>query len=238
MKDAELTIVIPLFNEAKTIAKVIGDWHAEADRLGIRHIIHIYDDASTDGSWNLLENLAPSSPWLRITRRPHSGHGPAIRQGYAEADTPWIFQVDSDDEIDTRVFSEFWKRRDDFDLLIGYRATPRESRVRHAVAWCARQAVRLCFGKTARDVNCPYRLLRRDALQAQMHRIPDTAFAPNVLICGLAARAGWRIFEAPVVCHFSRHRPSYLRHLRLLRAARQAFLDVVRVALHGGAGKA
>ncbi|MFH0879074.1 MAG: glycosyltransferase family 2 protein [Lentisphaerota bacterium] len=236
MSSTELTIIIPVYNEARTLQKVISDWHTEADRLGIRHLIHILDDDSTDGSFEQTEAWAQKESWLRITRRPHAGHGPAIRHGYESADSTWIFQVDSDDEIDTSAFAELWAHRDAFDLLIGYRSTPRLSRLRGFVAATARRSVNLLFGKTARDVNCPFRLVRTALLQRALPRIPVMAFAPNVLMAGLAAADGWRIYEAPVICRYEQYRPSYLRNMQLAKAASRAFRDLLQTALHARTG--
>ena len=59
---------------------------------------------------------------------------------------------------------------------------------------------------------------------------PD-AFAPNVILTGLACRAGLRIVEVPVPYRSRRTGASSIARLKLLRAAALSFLQTVRVAL-------
>ena len=78
----------------------------------------------------------------------------------------------------------------------GRTAPPLSSR--RMVSAGSRAAVHLLIGNGVRDVNSPYRLMRRDALRPLLDQVPDDAFAPNTLLSGLAARARLRILEVPV----------------------------------------
>jgi hypothetical protein len=94
----------------------------------------------------------------------------------------------------------------------------------------ARWSVRLLFGGRLRDVNAPYRLHRRTALARLLPRIPDDAFAPNVIIAGLAVREGLRIAEVPVPYRARRTGQSHIVRWKLWRAAATSLAQTVRVA--------
>src|SRR5207237_1359872 len=79
----------------------------------------------------------------------------------------------------------------------------------------ARWTVRLCFGAGVRDANAPYRLYRRAALERLLAAVSPDAFAPNVILTGLAYRAGLRIVEVPVPYRSRRTGASSIARLKL-----------------------
>jgi hypothetical protein len=82
-----------------------------------------------------------------------------------------------------------------------------------------------------RDVNSPYRLIRRGRLQELLQRLPGEPFAPNVILSGLAVREGLRIGEFPVPCHGRREGRSSLTPLRILKGSVRSFGETVGAAL-------
>ena len=142
-----------------------------------------------------------------------------------------MFQTDSDGEMGPESFPLVWERRHEADLVLGYRAGRAAPPARRLVTAVARWTVRLCFGAGVRDANAPYRLYRRAALERLLAAVSPDAFAPNVILTGLACRAGLRIVEVPVPYRSRRTGASSIARLKLLRAAALSFLQTVRVAL-------
>jgi hypothetical protein len=123
------------------------------------------------------------------------GHGPTISRGYRESIGEWVFQVDSDDEMTPASFGRLWACRASYDLVLGCRENRHSRLSRRILSSGSRAVVRLLFGKGLWDVNTPYRLIRRSALAAMLSRIPSRAFAPNVIMAGLAIRDRLRICQ-------------------------------------------
>jgi dolichol-phosphate mannosyltransferase len=224
----ELSVVIPVYNEAEAVTSVLEEWLAELERLGVSFEVVAYDDGSSDGSLALLESAAASEPRLRIVTHPNRGHGPTILRGYHEATGEWIFQTDSDGELTPEGFESLWQQRDGFDFLVGYRQGRRSSPSRAAVTALSRWVVAMLFGRRIRDVNVPYRLMRRSALVPLLAYLPDDAFAPNVLLSGLASQQGLRVAEAPVTQRPRRGGQGSLTSKRLW----QGVLKTLRDTLH------
>lgn len=196
--DPELSVVIPAYNEAAGIAGLVRAWTDEISSLGIAHEVLVYDDGSTDGTAGELERVAGERPAVRPASHPNRGHGPTVLRGYREARGAWVLQVDGDGEIAPEHFAALWARRDDGDLLLGRRVGRRDGAARAIVSTVARASVRLLFGGRVHDVNSPFRLVRRAALVGLLSQVPDQAFAPNVLLTGLACRRGLRVVEIAV----------------------------------------
>jgi len=222
-------VVLPVFNEAEALPSVLEEWLTEFDRLGIVVEIVAYDDGSSDGSFEALQAVAETEQRLRVVRHPNRGHGPTILRGYEEATGTWVFQVDSDGELSPDGFEALWLRRQDFDLLVGIRQRRKSSPARVAVTLLSRAVVATLFGRRVRDVNSPYRLMRRACLERMLPLLPGEPFAPNVLLSGLADSMGLRVFEVAVEQQPRRGGRVSLTSRRLWSGALRTLIDAIRV---------
>jgi len=230
----ELTVVMPAHNEEGAIPEAVATWAATLDALGIDYELRVYDDGSTDKTGAVLGELANRFPRIVVTSHANRGHGPTILRGYAEARGDWVFQTDSDGEMPASAFEALWARRHAYDFLLGYRVGPRANATRQLVTTVARLAVAALFRARLRDVNTPYRLMRRPWLQSAVSRVPPDLFAPNVVLAGLAARERLRIYEHPVPYHSRQGGPVRLIRGRLWRAAFRSLAQTAAVAFGRG----
>lgn len=221
---------MPVYNEEAALPGVLAAWTGELDRLGVDYRLSVYDDGSRDGTGRVLEEQERLHPRVVAHRHPNRGHGPTILRGYREAEGDWVFQVDSDGEMPPGGFESLWRRREDYDLLVGSRAGRKEPPVRFLITSVSRLTVRVLFGRGVRDVNAPYRLIRRDTLQRLLQELPGEPFAPNVILSGLAARAGIRIGEWPVPCEGRHGGRSSLTPVRILKGSVRSFLEALVAA--------
>jgi glycosyltransferase involved in cell wall biosynthesis len=226
-----LTVVMPVYNEEKAVAEVVRAWADELDRLGIDYELRVYDDGSRDRTGEVLETLSQELPRLLVTRHTNRGHGPTILRGYREARGEWVFQTDSDGEMEPDSFGKLWERRDGHDFLFGTRAGRQSTPARWLVTRVSRLAVRLLFGQGVRDVNTPYRLMRRERLAPLLAGLPDDLFAPNVILSGLAARERLRIWHTEVAHQGRRHGGGSLVSLRkIVKPAARSLRQTIDVA--------
>ena len=230
MTAPELSVIMPAYNEEATIAQTVESWAGDFARLAIACELRVYDDGSTDATGAQLEALRGSLPNLIVVHQRNRGHGPTVLRGYREARSRWIFQTDSDGEINPGGFVDLWRRRHDFDFLMGFRQGRRAPPARRLVTAGARWAIRLAFGANVRDANIPFRLMRRDRLVPLLAAVPASTFAPNVALVGLAAATGARLFEAPVSSRERAGGRSSLLRLKLLRAACRSALETAGIA--------
>jgi len=96
-----LSVVVPVFNEAATVDKVI-EAIGRQDLVGE---IIVVDDASSDGTWEKLQALPPSPVPVQLRRHPRNlGKGAALRTGFALATRPYVVIQDADLEYDPAVY--------------------------------------------------------------------------------------------------------------------------------------
>ncbi|HJQ82693.1 MAG TPA: glycosyltransferase family 2 protein [Candidatus Binatia bacterium] len=227
----DLSVVIPAYNEEGAIRSVVTSWDDELRALGVDYEIRVYDDGSRDGTGPALEALARERPRVVAIRQENRGHGPTILRGYREARGAWIFQVDGDDEMPASSFRTLWERREQADVVLGYRVERVSPAARRTITAVSRWTVRLLFGAGVRDVNTPYRLFRREALARLVAAVPGDTFAPNVILAGLAVRWGLRVVQLPVPHRGRRTGASSIMRFGMWMAAATAFAQTVRVAL-------
>lgn len=233
---AELTVVIPTFCEAGHIGEVLDAWHSTLESLHIDYVLCVYDDGSRDETLEILRHQARQRPRIEVEGHENRGHGPTILKGYRRARGEWVFQVDSDGEIAPDHFAALWSRREGYDLLLGRRRRSSQPPTRRLISAVSRFAVSLLFGDGVGDVNSPYRLMRGTSLRRLLPLIPADAFAPNVILSGLARRHGLRVLEHEVPVRPRAGGRSSLSGVRLWRGAWRALGETVRVARSPGPG--
>ncbi|HEV9036360.1 MAG TPA: glycosyltransferase family 2 protein [Puia sp.] len=195
----ELAIVIPVYNEEQNLRALFRDWQPVFKASGASYRIIAIDDGSADDSVRLLQSLQSENPVISIHTQPNSGHGAAILKGYRLAlDAEWVFQMDSDHQLDTGAFVRLWANRNDYDLLIAQRADRNASKGRRWISRFSTGMVRMLYGRGVTDVNSPYRLMRSQVLRSALEKIPAGSFAPNVLLTSWFILKKRRIFTTTV----------------------------------------
>jgi dolichol-phosphate mannosyltransferase len=205
---ADLSIVIPSFNEATHMQKVLDDWIGVCQKQGIDFEITIYDGGSTDATLDIVRATMQGSGLGLVALKvlPGVPHGPSILQGYREASADWVFQMDSDDAFGTDTFEDLWRRRDDFDILLGCRTGRRSNVSRRVVTLCGRLAIRALFNSRVAD-----------------------AVVPNVMLSGLAGSARLRLYQIEVEDTGAPVGTARLASFKLARVAVRSFVQVITV---------
>lgn len=161
-----LTVVLPCFNEAENVVDAVRRATVAAAAVSDAFEIVVVDDGSTDATAQLASRLADADPRVRlVVHVGNRGYGAALRSGIAAATMPWIFLTDADLQFDLGELAEFVPHADSADLLIGWRIARRDPAIRRANAAAWNWLVRQCFGLRVRDVDCAFKLMRRDVVQ-------------------------------------------------------------------------
>ncbi|MGD1103259.1 MAG: glycosyltransferase family 2 protein [Terriglobia bacterium] len=194
-----LTILMPARNEEEIIAAAVTEWHAEviAKLPGSRLLV--IDDGSTDGTPEVLGQLARTLPGFAFIRREvNAGHGPALLFGFRQVDSEFVFQTDSDRQHCPADFWRLWELRNQFDFVFGVRIKRQDGAFRQLVTALMRILNWLLWQVWISDANCPFKLMRAEALAAVLKHVPEDAFIPMVMVSILARRLRFRVTEVRV----------------------------------------
>jgi dolichol-phosphate mannosyltransferase len=218
-------VVMPAHNEAACIEEVVRAWLAA---LPADAELEVVDDGSTDATATLLAAL--HDPRLRVVRQPNRGHGPTIAGAYRRAcddGVPWVFQTDSDGQLDPADFGRLWALRETAPFVHGVRAVRHDPAHRRVISSISAVWLRALFGVSVKDPNVPFRLLRTDALAPLLDRLPADTFAPNLFLSAMAAP----LVEVEVRHHARAGGQTHLPGATLLRRCVQVAADLARFRL-------
>ncbi len=98
----KLSIVIPVFNEKETVEDILSI--VKGVELPIAKEIIIVDDASTDGTTQLLQELAEENDLVKIFHKVNQGKGAALRSGFSAATGDIVLIQDADLEYDPHEY--------------------------------------------------------------------------------------------------------------------------------------
>jgi dolichol-phosphate mannosyltransferase len=230
----ELSIAMPVYNEAAVIADVVADLtRVIGARLDTE--IVLVNDGSTDDTRAILESLAAADERVKVHHADRNrGHGPALRRALDETTGEWVFQIDSDGQQVPEEFWDLWARRDRADLVMGIRKIRRNGSHRVLVSAAARSLNRLLGGGNLRDVNVPFKLFRRAVWEDIAADVPRAPVAPSMLTAVGASLRGWRV-EQVAITHLERaHGPSTVNLRKLLVLTATAFAELIRFRVRIG----
>jgi len=234
-RSIELSVVIPVYNGLTVIESTVRRWTQVL--AGFTAEIIVIDDGSIDGTREILDSLVQEGIFsgLRVIHQANAGHGPAVVRGYREARGAWIFQADSDNEVEPGYFVRLWERREPADLVLGRRTNRRENWLRRMSTGLIPLAMLPWSHHILHDINVPFRLIRNEVLEALLQRMPQNPFAPNALLSILAVRLGYRVVSTRVPHHHDENSGRSLAGGKFFRALAQASRDLA--ALNFSTGK-
>jgi len=227
----DVTIVMPVYNEEACICDVLDTWLTELGRLNISFMLIVLNDGSKDHTADALEKYS-SAANITIINKQNSGHGPTILQGYklAVKNSAWVFQVDSDNEMEARHFEKAWNQRKGQDAVIGIRDGRIQPLPRKVISAVSRLIVRVFYGSGIVDANCPFRLIKADILRPILDIIPENTFAPNVAIAGFLVRNRRSICNVPIPHNDRQTGEVSIKKWKLFRAAVKSCLQIIRIS--------
>lgn len=193
----DLSVVIPVYNEAGALSQLIPEIRDVLHKLGRRYEIIAVDDGSSDESVDVLRRLQKQEPHLRIIQfRRNFGQTAAFAAGFDYARGDIIFTMDADGQNDPADIPHLLEAMEegDYDLVNGWRKDRKEPFLtRKLPSMVANWLIANASDVHLHDRGCSLKAYRREVvkqlnLYGEMHR-----FIPEV-----ASLIGVRIGEVPV----------------------------------------
>ena len=224
----ELSVIIPVYNEHEIISHVIKTWLEELREMKIDFELLLFNDGSTDETLEIINNVSKEHSEVVVFNKDNTGHGPTIIQGYLQSKSEWTFQIDSDNEISTDQFRKIWDSRIDKDFILGVRTNRKSPIPRKFVSYVSKLTVKVFYGGSLKDVNCPFRLFRTASFSKHFKKIPKNTFAPNVILSGIACKNNMEILEIPVDYKFRQTGEVSIKKWKLLKIAASSWWQTVK----------
>jgi len=224
-----LSVIVPVFNESQSLRELAIEIHRACDNDGIEHEVIFVDDGSTDGSWDVIQELSADDRVSGIRFRRNFGKAAALTAGMRAARGTTIMMMDADLQDDPAEIPRFLaKLEEGYDVVNGWKRNRLDPWHKVYPSKVFNWMSSTLSGLKLHDHNCGFKLFRREVtaeirIYAELHRF----------IAILADARGFRVTEIPVHHRPRRHGTSKYGVTRFLRG----FLDLLTVKFLTGYGQ-
>ncbi len=180
-----LYIVMPAYNEKSNIEEVVKAWYPVLEGKSACSKLVIADSGSTDATHEILMNLKDKYPQLDILMDTEKQHGAKVIALYDYAiknGIDFVFQTDSDGQTNPEEFEAFWKMRNQYDGIFGYRKIRGDGKVRAFIEKVVCFLLKLYFGIDVPDANAPFRLMKVDIVRKYLYKMEYNYNLPNIMM--------------------------------------------------------
>ncbi|MGH7682254.1 MAG: glycosyltransferase family 2 protein [Candidatus Eiseniibacteriota bacterium] len=220
--DVDLTVLIPVLNEADNMRPLIEKLVRDLAPLGLSYEILVVDDGSTDGTFDQVRALAPTTRGLRgIQFRRNFGKSAALSVGFREARGRNVVTMDGDLQDDSVEIPRLLAKLDEgYDLVSGWKQSRRDPITKTIPSKLFNAVTGAVSGVSLHDMNCGQKAYRSEVtrsvqLRGELHR-----FIPVI-----AHWNGYRVTEIKTIHHPRLHGKTKFGVSRFLNG----FLDLTAV---------
>jgi len=162
-----LSVFFPAYNDAPSLPRLIATTFDVLEAHVADYEVIVIDDGSQDKTGEVLEQLRRQhAPCMRVvTHEQNRGYGGALRSGFGAAIKDWVFYTDGDGQYDPGELLRLLELvRPETGLVNGYKLERHDPAHRIWLGSTYNFCARLLFRIRIRDIDCDYRLIRRDLL--------------------------------------------------------------------------
>ncbi len=175
----DLSIVIPLLNEAESLPELHRWIHEVMQKQNFSYEIIFVDDGSTDDSWKIINEINRKNQNVRgIKFKKNYGKSQALNAGFLEAQGDVVLTMDADLQDNPEEIPELYQmiQKDGYDLVSGWKRLRHDSKIKKNLPsklfnWAARRV----SGIHLHDFNCGLKAYKKEVIKdvnvyGEMHR--------------------------------------------------------------------
>ncbi len=193
-----LTLVVPAYNEAENIPKVLPEMLEFCNQRQWQVIL--VNDGSSDETASVLHNFEGKDNLVILNHKVNRGYGAALKTGIRKVNTGYVVTLDADGQHMLGDLDTMWDalHQQDADMVIGNRILDKpKNGYRQAGKWLIRKITGLIMPLHIRDLNSGLKMYRTGLLKRYLQLCPDSmAFSDIITLIFL--NQGHRVIEVPV----------------------------------------
>ncbi len=202
LEKPKISFFFPACNEEETVEELALRADKVLREITSEYEVIIVDDGSTDKTAEIADRLAAENRRIRVVHHPQNrGYGTALRSGFEAAKLDLIFYTDGDLQFDVSELPLLIPLIEDADIVSAFKKRRMDSWERKVVSWVYNRSLRIFFDLPFRDVNCGFKLYRREIFDK--FELKSTRGLIDAEILLKARKAGCRIVQTGVT-HFRR----------------------------------
>jgi glycosyltransferase involved in cell wall biosynthesis len=228
-----LSVVIPAYNEKKTITKMLSMYYDYLKKQNVDFEIIIVPNNCSDNTPDLAKDFSKNKKEVTVINIPYFvGKGGAVLEGFKLASKEYVGFVDADLATPPYAFFDLYKRVGDYDAILasrwikGAKIDIQQSISRRVASRGFNLLVRTMFGLNVKDTQCGAKLFRRSSINKVTPYLGITRWAFDIDLLFHLRRNGFTMTEIPTV--WSEPGDS---HLNLKKTVGEMFLASARLRL-------
>lgn len=160
-----LSVILPALNEEASLERTIRSCVQFLHAQDIPAEIIIVDDGSTDRTGAIADALRKEDPMVRVLHHPFNrGYGVALRTGFEATKGEAVLFMDADGQFDITDLTTMLRELETCDIVSGARLQRNDSMLRLVASRSYNAISRCVLPITTVDVNCAFKLMRREIL--------------------------------------------------------------------------
>ncbi len=200
--NVSISVFFPCYNEQGNITGVVEKTLAVLEKLNADFEVIIVDDGSSDGTGKIADELASGNDRIKVVHhRGNLGYGAALQSGFKAATKELVFYTDGDGQFDISEMPPLLSMMEQCDIVSCYRLNRQDNLVRKINGWCWTKLVCLLFGMKIRDIDCAFKLYKREIFDDL--KLVSTGALIDAEVLARAADKGYRV-EQQGVHHYPR----------------------------------
>ncbi len=219
----DLSVIIPVYNEEKTIGEVVDSVLNVARDLGCKTEVVVIDDGSIDGTKRVLDGYKD----IRVlTHEINLGKGRALIDGFGYATGDAIVMIDSDGQMNPEDIPKLYEKLKAFDVVCGFRVDRNDPILRKILSKVFNNMVRILLGMRITDALCSLKGFRRDVTKIETRA---NGWLMDLELVWRARRKGYAYVEVPVS-----HNPRRYGHSKIsVKSIVRMIYGLVLLRVHG-----
>jgi glycosyltransferase involved in cell wall biosynthesis len=192
-----ISVFFPCYNEQENVGRTVGRALEVLEKLNADFEAIIVDDGSSDGTGRIADEIAGRDKRVKVVQHHHNlGYGAALQSGFKAATKELVFYTDCDGQFDINEMPPLLALMERYDIVSCYRLNRQDSMIRKINGWCWTRLVCLVFGLKIRDIDCAFKLYKREIFDKI--ELSSTGALIDAEILARAARKGYRITQKGV----------------------------------------
>jgi len=192
-----ISIFFPCFNEQENVASIVEKALKLLEKLNAEFEVIIVDDGSTDGTGRLADEIARQYSRVKVVHHhTNLGYGAALQSGFKTASKKLVFYTDGDGQFDINELPPLLPLMKQYDIVSCYRLNRQEGLIRKINGWCWTKLVCWLFGMKIRDIDCAFKLYKREIFDNI--KMSSTGAMIDAEILAQASRKGYTITQKGV----------------------------------------
>ena len=192
-----LSVFFPCYNEQENVEKITQQALDILSKLGIDFEIIIVNDGSSDNTAQIADKISQCDNRIKVIHHHQNlGYGAALQSGFKAAQKEYVFYTDGDSQFDLNEMPALLPMIQDCDIVSCYRIKRSDPVIRKINAFCWTKLVCLLFKMKIRDIDCAFKLYKRDIFDNI--KMTSTGALIDTEILARATRKGYKITQKGV----------------------------------------